>query len=183
MVFLANQLAGIVLWWLGFTKYPSSEESSGSSFGLDITNGRLSPGKHLTYWHAPAKRINSFTSSSLHPIVFFHGIGCGLSAYVRFIYKLRKKNLNRPIILVELPFVSMRLVESVPKMHHVVSEISQLLKIHGYFKACFVGHSLGSVYCTWMVRQRSDLISSVVLMDPICFELHKSHLVRLFFGW
>jgi hypothetical protein len=42
---------------------------------------------------------------------FIHGIGGGLFCYIYFIYELMRANARRAIFLIELPHVSMRLVE------------------------------------------------------------------------
>ena len=42
----------------------------------------------------------------------------------------------------------------------------------GFRAATFVGHSLGTVYLSWVARLRPSLIASAVFIDPIVFLLH-----------
>ena len=51
------------------------------------------------------------------------------------------------------------------------------MKRHGIPSATFVGHSLGSVYLSWVIRLRPNLVASAVFVDPIVFLLHH-HKVR-----
>uniref|UniRef100_A0A7S2KHS3 AB hydrolase-1 domain-containing protein n=1 Tax=Bigelowiella natans TaxID=227086 RepID=A0A7S2KHS3_BIGNA len=44
----------------------------------------------------------------------------------------------------------------------------------GYQKAIFMGHSIGSVYLTWIINNKPQLLSKVVLIDPVCLLLHHS---------
>ena len=54
----------------------------------------------------------------------------------------------------------------------------QVLQDHGYSKACFIGHSYGTNYITWLNRHRPELLSSgVVLVDPIGFLLFEPDLI------
>ena len=46
------------------------------------------------------------------------------------------------------------------------------MRRHGIATATFVGHSLGSVYLSWVAKLRPDLASSFVFIDPIVFLLH-----------
>jgi pimeloyl-ACP methyl ester carboxylesterase len=114
------------------------------------------------------------STKTLTPLVFFHGIGGGLFCYLKVMYKILKLGGERPIFLVELPHVSMKLLaaDMVVGMSDFVKEVEMMLHKHNYTKASFVGHSLGTIYCAWMVKY-SKLVMGVVLIDPVCFKVKK----------
>ncbi|CAJ0632716.1 5403_t:CDS:2 [Entrophospora sp. SA101] len=45
------------------------------------------------------------------------------------------------------------MVEDVPKMHETVEEIERMIISKGYSSAIFVGHSLGTSVCSWMIKE------------------------------
>ena len=65
-----------------------------------------------------------------------HGIGQGLAFYLHMIARVR----DRPVLLVEFPYVSMRMWEIVPSARETVDAVSTMLYMHGFDKACFMGH-------------------------------------------
>lgn len=79
-----------------FHQPPSKSDQSNTKFN------------HLVYWYLVP---SSHQTTHEVPIVFIHGIGAGLSVYAEFIHRLVR--LGRPIFCVELPYVSMRMVEHV----------------------------------------------------------------------
>ncbi|KAJ3204721.1 hypothetical protein HDU67_009348, partial [Dinochytrium kinnereticum] len=105
------------------------------------------------------------------PIVFFHGIGGGLFSYLGFIYRVLVENRQRAFFLVELPYVSMRLVDHVPSMQQTVAEVEDMLDHHGFSKAFFIGHSLGTAVTAWMMNN-SKVVAGSVLLDPIVFKTY-----------
>jgi len=50
------------------------------------------------------------------PLVFIHGIGCGLGPYLGLVYSLVNEISQREVFLIELPHISMRIVENAPDM-------------------------------------------------------------------
>ncbi|CAG8632794.1 8448_t:CDS:2 [Cetraspora pellucida] len=143
-----------------------------STLEFDIQEG--SHPSRISYWYYdPHSRHDSFPSKKKchkKPIVFIHGVGGGLFCYSNFIRKLSK--LGRPLFLVELPYVSMQMVEDVPTMEETVREIKKMLISRNFQKAIFVGHSLGSVVCSWMLKEARKYIGGLILVDPIIFLLH-----------
>ncbi|KAJ3083468.1 hypothetical protein HDU99_009403 [Rhizoclosmatium hyalinum] len=123
----------------------------------------VSNGNGLNYWaHHPVR-----CDDSAVPLVFIHGIGVGLFQYQLFIYNLWKTQ-HRPIFLVELPYVSMRLSARVPTVEETVTEIEGMLEAHGFSSAHIVGHSWGTAVAAWMIKLSKFTVSSV-LLDPIVF--------------
>ena len=54
------------------------------------------------------------------------------------------------------------------------------MKRHGIATATFVGHSLGSVYLSWVAKLRPNLVASFVFIDPIVFLLHHHKVAHSF---
>ncbi|KAJ3071687.1 hypothetical protein HDU98_004946 [Podochytrium sp. JEL0797] len=102
------------------------------------------------------------------PLVFLHGIGCGLFPYVHFLSGVMRHNPTRPLFVLEFPHVSMRLVDHVPSTQQTISEIETMLDIHGFAKAHFVGHSLGTTVAGSLINY-SKYTASIVLLDPVVF--------------
>eukprot|EP00743_Colponemidia_sp_Colp-15_P010786 GILK01011928.1.p1 GENE.GILK01011928.1~~GILK01011928.1.p1 ORF type:complete len:508 (-),score=75.85 GILK01011928.1:313-1836(-) len=75
------------------------------------------------YW---LRKVDSMTD--LRPVVFAHGIGAGLVTYLQFIYRLR--SMNRPLFLLDLPHISMRITTAVPSMEATVNSIADMLNSH-----------------------------------------------------
>ncbi|KAI7876218.1 alpha/beta-hydrolase [Lichtheimia hyalospora FSU 10163] len=125
---------------------------------------------HLIYWYlAPSSQPTSCEV----PIVFVHGIGAGLTAYAEFIHRLVR--LGRPVFCVELPYVSMRMVEHIPTPEETVHEIETMLTAHGYNEAVIVAHSLGTAVASWIANLAPKRVAGLVLVDPICFLLNYHH--------
>ncbi|KAG0171536.1 hypothetical protein DFQ30_000842 [Apophysomyces sp. BC1015] len=76
---------------------------------------------------------------------------------------------------VELPYVSMHMVETVPTAEETVKSIVSMLRTHGHQNAIIVSHSLGTAVTSWMMRMARECVAGVVLVDPICFLLHYHH--------
>lgn len=130
--------------------------------------------KRIVYWYRSVEdscTTDATTSSHAKtPLVFIHGIGAGLMCYVEFIYHL--VGLDRPLFLVELPFVAMRMVDDVPDAVAVVDDIKAMLHHHGYEHGVFVSHSLGTAVTSWMMTNAPSVVAGTILIDPICFMLH-----------
>jgi|tagenome__1003787_1003787.scaffolds.fasta_scaffold20115423_1 pimeloyl-ACP methyl ester carboxylesterase len=77
-------------------------------------------------------------------IVLIPGISGGLWCYVLLIRQLLRQEEDREIFIVELPYVSMRIVEDVPTMLETTSELCNMLAVYGHASAVFLGHSLGT---------------------------------------
>lgn len=111
----------------------------------------------IRYWHRKA----SMPSSSVHPVVFLHGIGIGLFPYVWFLDRINQRDL----IVVEFPWVSMRLTE-VPDPMRLALDIEVALQDNGFEEACFVVHSYGSFVLGYINCFAKDIVNSAVLLDP-----------------
>ena len=146
----------------------------------------LRSGRH-GYWYRPARAPPvpsptvappTPTVAPPTPIVFLHGIGVGLAPYGPFVHELAA--LGQPLVLVELPHISSRLVDDPPSQAQTVDDLAALLRRHGHASAHFVGHSMGTILTTWMIKQRPELVHSSVLIDPVCFMLNEAHVAYNF---
>lgn len=153
----------------GLTKYGPETRSTiwnlmdpqQSSFEVK-TNAENGPEK-VSYWYRDGDRTKK-------PIVFIHGIGAGLMCYITFVAQIL--TVNAPVFFVELPYVSMHCIEDVPTMQETIRDLQNMLHRHGFDKAVFVAHSLGSAVASWIVKHMGKNVAGVIFIDPICFMLH-----------
>lgn len=135
-----------------------------------------SPGGKIVHWHRPAS-----AGAKGPPIVFIHGIAAGLMSYHFFINQLLKHCGNhRALIFIEMPYVSMHINQTIPTTKELISEIRNMLDVHGYEKAIFMGHSLGTCVVNWVVQDMPERVAGVTLLDPVVFLLHYSDLAYNF---
>ena len=151
-----DKWCNIILWSLGFVR-----KRAGA----------------VTYWILESDHDRNALKSSadMPPVTFVHGVGVGLMTYVTFIVSLTYAyplGSRPPLILVELPHVSMKLnVEVIPSMPKVVEGISMMLQENNFRQSIFVGHSLGSFVLAAVLYRAPSLIAGMVLVDPVCFKL------------
>lgn len=102
------------------------------------------------------------------PIVFIHGIGIGLAAYLSLIMHFPT---DVDVFLVEWAYVAMRFCESEPKIDASISAITQCLDEFQHPKACFVAHSLGTTLISWILKDKlgKERVHSTVMLDPVVF--------------
>ncbi|KAJ2996699.1 hypothetical protein HDV02_006259 [Globomyces sp. JEL0801] len=105
------------------------------------------------------------------PIVFFHGLGIGVSTYVPFFQQMLQRTPDLTIVMFEMTSVSMRLDDRhiLPKDYaQLVTNNLEQLEIS---KAIFIGHSIGTACLRWIEAYKPELIHSRIFIDPICFQL------------
>ncbi|KAI8629754.1 hypothetical protein F5Y19DRAFT_75490 [Xylariaceae sp. FL1651] len=125
----------------------------------------------LSYWYRP------HTAKDKLPIVFLHGIGIGLWPYVRYLSSFNETSSETDqigIIALEILPVSMRFTDAPLSQTEFLSQITAILRAHGWDNFIVVGHSYGTVLATHMLKSAilSPRIDSVVLIDPVCLLLH-----------
>ena len=145
----------------------------------------------LGYWFHPGDgtahatevgRISSkHTKVTRTPIVFVHGVGLGPLPYLHFVEAMLD---GSPLLVIELPFVAQRLSGSGERtaLHQAstVAAIRRAMERHHLMAATFVGHSLGTVYLSWVAQLAPQLIASAVFIDPIVFLLHQPKVAQSF---
>ena len=128
--------------------------------------------KNLSYWY---RRGRKERTSSKSPLVFVHGCG-GMAFYYNLISDLVRSvnDDDVPIILLELPHISLRICDHIPDIRDQINSLCAILdNLSGEVsKATFVGHSFGSVVLSWMIQSKPERVRSCVFIDPICFQLH-----------
>lgn len=141
---------------------------------------RVKVGQITYYQYTPEKPIHRERT----PIVFCHGIGIGILPYLGFIDRLLE--LNRPIFLPEIPYVTgFRTwqninTDSVLPPHSVASNMVSMLANHGFARATFVAHSYGTSWISYVSKHAPHVLDSAVFVDPICFCLFIPFLTKQF---
>ncbi|KAF9114870.1 hypothetical protein BGX27_009515 [Mortierella sp. AM989] len=165
LVWVANLMAGVVFYLIGFTR------TEGTVYGKSFL--KQDPATDLSYWHkSPVNPDNKI------PLVFIHGIGVGLVQYFHWVVAMA--TISRPIILIEVPYVSNNFTKlDCMSPDETYFAVERILRHHGYPKATFMGHSLGTMLCAAICRASpasspKSIIHGLVLADPICFLTHHS---------
>ena len=146
-----------------FTLFPFRPQS--------LLTTKMSPAKHLTYWH------RQHTSKTKLPILFIHGIGIGLYPYVKFLSDINPGGSSDDqvgIIAIEIMAVSFRITHPPLSKSEMCNEIKSILAQHGWDKVVLVSHSYGSVISTHLLKSplTESLIGPVLLIDPVSILLH-----------
>eukprot|EP00466_Bigelowiella_natans_P011570 jgi/Bigna1/90197/estExt_fgenesh1_pg.C_650012 len=95
------------------------------------------------------------------PIILLHGIGLGVLPYVNTIWKLLKtEHWSRTLIAIESPEFPRLGISSLMSEPAIYAETVRRImqKNGGYQKAIFMGHSIGSVYLTWIINNKPQLL-------------------------
>ncbi|KAF9165580.1 hypothetical protein DFQ26_009775 [Actinomortierella ambigua] len=182
LVWIANLISGFVFNLLGFTRFEGALDRAHRIKVRKAKHQHPTEEKEkaranydLAYWYRPARDAENKV-----PLVFIHGIGVGLVQYIHFIVAL--STLSRPILMIEVPYVSNRLVRTkcVLSPDESYFAVERILQVHGYQKATFMGHSLGTMLCSAIVRASpahnnpDSIVAGLILVDPICFLTHHS---------
>lgn len=178
---LADRLQGVgvlydFLGWsryrsLGFQHYVPSSESGHRVVYPYIGLPSKPSNSVLTYWYRSCPPLRAGEVEDL-PIIFIHGIGAGLKIYRDMITSFRIQNPRSAIYLLEMPAVTMKFTDKLPRKQRYVDAVEALLKSNGHSQALFAGHSLGTVVASWIIHLKPELCRKVILIDPVCFLLH-----------
>ncbi len=152
--------------------------------------------KTLKYWYRYDSHQNSSekkqedtkpkssSSSPPPPIVFLHGVGIGVLAYVQFFAEILKSNNDRTLLVPEFTSVSMTIPVDIGMTPVEASALlMKMLRESSIECANFVSHSYGSFVLAWFLRHHSkkDLkIEKAVFIDPVNIGVHRSILARNF---
>ncbi|KAK9804722.1 hypothetical protein WJX72_001924 [[Myrmecia] bisecta] len=102
------------------------------------------------------------------PIMFLHGVGCGLVPYFMFVRGIMNAYPGHPIMLLEVRHVSLRLCLRATDVDDIAHAAAAILHRHGYQEACFVAHSFGTFCVSRICQLHREIVQSVVLIDPVC---------------
>ncbi|ETV83255.1 hypothetical protein H257_04026 [Aphanomyces astaci] len=129
-------------------------------------------GTGCSYWYRGGSTPKmSAEDPSEDPVVFVHGIGAGLLMYIPMVLRMAAECRTRQLFLLELRYVSMQLEANVPSQDDTLGAISHMLAAHGVASAHWMGHSLGSVVCSWVCKDAPQWVSGLTLIDPVVFLL------------
>lgn len=131
----------------------------------------------LCYWHRGVRegvRSDSDLAGPRQiPVVFLHGLGVGLVPYYLFIHRLSER-CSGAIFVPELPFLAMMPWERVPSAREIVAQLQDMLAVHRFPGAHFVGHSFGTIILGWMMKMSRSSIICSTFMEPCCILALKS---------
>ena len=118
--------------------------------------------------------------NSSPPILFLHGLSLGTNTYILFIRRL--SSLDRTIILLDVPYASMRLHTEIFPMSTILSSIVQLLFSLHEKHVTTISHSYGTLIQSCIVKQLPNLVYDqvVIFIDPVCFLLFDSRYINNF---
>lgn len=102
------------------------------------------------------------TLKAKKPVIFFHGITPGLLPYASFVSGVES---SRDVIVIELPWVSMSLSSVHPYPREFSINVSLILHELGHDSACFIGHSYGTMVCSWIIRHRPEYLYFQINLD------------------
>ena len=141
-------------------------------------------GEDLSYWYRlPSKDTNKKheVEEESNPLVFIHGVG-GMAFCYNLIEDLKRatQESNVPIILVDLPHVSLRMYDEIPKIKSQINSISRILDDvtmdvggeESLRKATFVGHSYGTLVMSWMIKSNPERVAGCIFLGEFGVSLH-----------
>lgn len=156
------QLYGLIfLYFIGFTRYNCQPKST------------------LSYWIYNGNKSQS-QNETKPPVFLVYGIGIGATMYLKVINAIRNKDPDRTIIVLDLPHISLKLVNQIPSLQQTLEAIDNICKKHNLTDCSWFGHSYGSIIIAWVIKERPKLVNKVSLVDPVCFALWEPDLIRNF---
>lgn len=138
------------------------------------------PKKDIGYWYRLPRNEKLDMDT---PLVFAHGVG-GLAFCYKLIDDLLDHdafNKQTPVILLDLPHVSLRMYDHIPDVLPQVESISKIIddvvshrmrKDNKPYesKATFIGHSYGTFLISWMVQKYPEKVEGCVFLGELFFQ-------------
>lgn len=150
----------------GFYRQPRSSFFKVFPFRpMTLFAAKESASPHFSYLYRPHK------SKTHRPIVFCHGVGIGLSAYIPWLNTIPE---DIGVLALEILPVSGRICpEAVPQREYQQA-MRQILFQQGIEEFVFVGHSYGTLLARPLLDDPviAPMINSLVLCDPVAMLLH-----------
>lgn len=177
IIMLLDTTGALALWLQGYSYYRTSW--SGPWVFPPRPNAFLtskeSPASDLSYWY------RQHTSKTRLPVIFLHGVGIGLQAYVEFL-GLLDQHLNGKrgaddkvgIMAIEFMPISSRLTSAVPRRADFIKQVTKIFDHHGFEQVVLVNHSYGSIASSHILTDDAlaARISGVLTIDPVTILLH-----------
>ncbi|KAJ3363842.1 hypothetical protein GGF32_003505 [Allomyces javanicus] len=114
------------------------------------------------------------TRATPPPILFIHGLGVGIMPYLPFLI-YTAWTTGRPVALLNVPCVSLRVFPSPPPTPAGMNAfVRRIWAEYNVPKTTVVGHSLGTSFTSWLVKDATTLdkvVDAAVFFDPVCFGL------------
>eukprot|EP00198_Chlamydomonas_reinhardtii_P004124 XP_001693460.1 predicted protein [Chlamydomonas reinhardtii] len=141
-------------------------------------------------WTPPAAAAatdatDATAAEETEPLVFLHGIGLGLTPYVRMLGRLVAGAAGRrAVYAVQYKHVSMRLTTRIPAPHEVAADVGAFLMREGVTRMSVLAHSYGTLVASALNKAAAanpaaaPAITRLTLVDPVCFAMFLPHLVR-----
>jgi len=163
-VISAMQLFGSTyLTWMGFERHTLEGQYS------------------QTYWsYSPDTNKTQNQVLKKSPVFFVHGIGIGVAMYLKVIMEIVRQDPERPIFILELPHISLTLVNHVPTMEETIESVDEIFHRHNLKSCSWVAHSYGTIVTTWVLKERPKYINKLSFVDPVCFALWEPDLIYNF---
>ena len=161
----------------------------------------------MGYWFWPGSK--KAQSESLTPIMFFHGLS-GTFGPAWFIIRLQRLT-GRPMFVPEFSYLAMRhhSPAAILSPTEVVAAARRMVWRHGFGltdappaededessedgtddgsdewrrgKVILCGHSLGSGFMGWLLRDAPDIVDGTVMVEPMSPWIYDAHASRNFF--
>ncbi|KAG2454811.1 hypothetical protein HYH02_000643 [Chlamydomonas schloesseri] len=126
------------------------------------------------------------------PLVFLHGIGMGLTPYLRVLGRLAAvadasaAAAHRPpqrLLAVQYKHVSMRITAHIPAPHEVAADVAAFLAAQGVPRMSVLAHSYGTLVASALIKlaaasPAAPAVHRLTLVDPVCFAMFLPHLTR-----
>ncbi|EFJ48804.1 hypothetical protein VOLCADRAFT_90669 [Volvox carteri f. nagariensis] len=118
------------------------------------------------------------------PLLFLHGIGLGLTPYLRLLRRLlAASGGRRHVYAVQTKHVSMRLTSTIPAPHEVAADVAAFLAGRGVARVSLLAHSYGTLIASALTKlaaatSTAPRVTRLTLVDPVCFAMFLPHLVR-----
>ncbi|KAJ3372093.1 hypothetical protein GGF31_002355 [Allomyces arbusculus] len=121
-----------------------------------------------------AARKSDPTRATPPPILFIHGLGVGIMPYLPFLI-YTAWTTGRPIAFLNVPCVSLRVFPGPPPTPAGMNAfVQKIWDEYNVPKTTVVGHSLGTSFTSWLVKDATTLdkvVDAAVFFDPVCFGL------------
>ena len=98
------------------------------------------------------------------PILLIHGITRGFG----YLHPLIDQFEDRAIILIEYPCIWFSWITLfVNQSKAICDTVGEVLETHNISTVCLIGHSWGTFLAGWIVRKKPELVTQIVMCDPI----------------
>ncbi|KIY46852.1 hypothetical protein FISHEDRAFT_66270 [Fistulina hepatica ATCC 64428] len=168
LVALVDQCTAVRLLSRGFRHYSPRQWFKVFPPRPHTLASRASVVQNMSYWY-----FSGTSTNAKPPIVFIHGLGIGLYPYVPLLVELVARDRSRPVVVIELLPISMRITAPLPPRAVVVSSIATILDSLSIERFVLATHSYGTVVSAHILDSPLNArVTDCLMIDPIPFLLH-----------